>query len=156
MPGSPERTALKELYATSEENGLPPFLDRLYPKYMPSHLYMHTADSCPNGGSGITYGNWDFEEAELVRVVDWGTPSIPVPTALYRLRSRAKELLYIGITNNLAWRWKTHAADKEWWPEVATRSIEWFPTRDHALTAEASAIRDERPLHNVHHNKRLA
>jgi predicted GIY-YIG superfamily endonuclease len=156
MPESPERTALHRLYSTTEEQGLPAFLDELYPKFLSVYHHLGAADSCPNGGPGITYGMWDFEcdgGTSLVRVVDWGAPATPIPTALYRLRDQHKTLLYVGITNNLGWRWKTHAADKDWWPEVAARSIEWFPTREHALAAEAAAIRSERPLHNVHHNK---
>ncbi|MFF8659494.1 GIY-YIG nuclease family protein [Streptomyces huasconensis] len=156
MSKPPERTALHLLYSTSEEAGLPEFLDRLYPKYMPSLRYMGTAWSCPNGGPGVRYGHWDFDEIEKVRVIEWGTPETPVPTALYRLRNKRRELLYVGVSNDLAWRWRSHAADKEWWPQVATRSIEWFPTRSHALAAEALAIRAEQPLHNVHHNKREA
>jgi predicted GIY-YIG superfamily endonuclease len=153
-----ERTALYRLYSTTEVEGLPAFLNELYPKLLPTLHHLGSAGSCPNGGPGLSYGHWEPEEWSRfqVRVVEWGTPLTPVPTALYRLQDRKRTLLYVGITNNLAWRWKTHAADKEWWPEVATRSIEWFPTRDRALAAEAAAIRAERPLHNVQHNKRAA
>lgn len=156
MPVPQERTALLDLYSTRESEGLPPFLDELYPKFLSVFHHLGTADSCPNGGPGVSYGMWDFEcdgGTTLVRSITWGTPETPVPTALYRLRDQRRKLLYVGISNNLAWRWKTHAADKEWWPEVATRSIEWFPTRDRALAAEAAAIRTERPLHNIQHNK---
>jgi predicted GIY-YIG superfamily endonuclease len=61
-------------------------------------------------------------------------------------------LLYVGITDNLERRWKDHAKDKAWWPEVAARSIQWLPSRSHALAAEADAIRTERPRHNIQHN----
>ncbi|GAA2929604.1 GIY-YIG nuclease family protein [Streptomyces enissocaesilis] len=154
-----ERTALYRLYSTTEPEGLPRLLDELYPRFLSAFHHLGTADSCPNGGPGITYGMWDFEcdgGTTLVRSVEWGTPLTPVPTALYRLRDQSGTLLYVGITNNLGWRWKTHAADKEWWPEVVTRSIEWFPTRSHALAAEAAAIRAEQPLHNIQHNKASA
>ncbi|MFI5769617.1 GIY-YIG nuclease family protein [Streptomyces sp. NPDC051658] len=154
MSETPERTALMQLYATNEAAGLPTYLDQLYPKYLQDRLYMRTADSCPNGGPGIRYGHWDSDGIEQVRVIDWGTPLTPAPTALYRLRDQHKQLLYVGITDDLEHRWTSHAATKPWWPEVATRSIEWRPTRAHALAAEAEAIRTEKPLHNIQHNGR--
>lgn len=156
MPESPERAALENLYDTREPEGLPAFLEELYPKCLPSLLYMGTAGSCTNGGPGVFYGNWDFEEMEKVRVIEWGTPITPIPTALYRCRDQFGTLLYVGITENLERRWKDHAKDKPWWPKVQTRSIEWFPTRDHALAAEADAIRAEHPRYNVNHNGRGA
>ncbi|MEU1663602.1 GIY-YIG nuclease family protein [Streptomyces sparsogenes] len=154
MP-KPEPTALYRLYTTQEPEGLPSFLDELYPKYLSAFHHLGTADSCPDGGPGITYGMWDFEcdgGTTLVRVVEWGRPRTPVPTALYRLRNQDGELLYVGITDNPERRWKDHAKDKTWWPEVASRSIEWFPNRGHALAAEGKAIRSERPRHNIQHN----
>lgn len=156
MPETPERTALYRLYSTQETEGLALFLDELYPKYMPSLLYMGTAGSCPNGGPGIFYGNWDFDEIEKVRVVKWGIPQAPVPTALYRLHDHDGELLYVGISDDLERRWKDHAKDKLWWPDVASKSAEWLPTRHRALAAEAKAIRTERPRYNVQHNKASA
>ncbi|MFD8577366.1 GIY-YIG nuclease family protein [Streptomyces virginiae] len=155
-PPEPERTALFDLYDTSESEGLPPFIAELYPMFLPTLHYLGSADSCPNGGPGLSYGHWALEEwsPEQVRVVEWGTPQTPVPTALYRLRDRSGALLYVGITSNLGRRWNTHADGKRWWADVATRSIEWFPTREHALAAEVQAIRAEQPRYNVQHNKR--
>lgn len=152
MPDSPERTALIDLYSTEEARGLHPFLDELYPEFLPSLYYMGTANSCPEGGPELFYGMWDFEDVTLVRAVKWGAPETPVPTALYRLRDKAGGLLYVGITDNPERRWKDHEKDKPWWPQVAARSIEWLPTRGLALTAEAKAIRAERPRHNLQHN----
>ncbi|MEU1434010.1 GIY-YIG nuclease family protein [Streptomyces sp. NPDC005786] len=152
MPPSRERTTLTALYTTSETTGLPPYLDRLYPQLLQGHLYMGTADSCLNGGPGIGYGLWDFDEIEVCRVVEWGAPLAPTPVAVYRLRDQRKRLLYVGVTDNLEHRWTGHAADKVWWADVATRSVEWHPTRTHALVAEAAAIRAEEPLYNIQHN----
>jgi predicted GIY-YIG superfamily endonuclease len=75
------------------------------------------------------------------------------PTALYRLRNSAGQLLYVGISSKPPQRWGQHAADKEWWPEVADLSLEWLESRSAALDAESHAIRTEKPLHNVVHNK---
>lgn len=152
---SPERTALYRLYSTRDSEGLPAFLDELYPKFLSVFHHLGDAGSCPNGGPGITYGMWDFEcdgGTTLVRAVEWGAPLTPVPTALYRLRDQFGTLLYVGITDVLERRWKDHAKAKPWWPDVKVRSIEWLPTRGHALSAEAEAIRTERPLYNVVHN----
>ncbi|MFF8297720.1 GIY-YIG nuclease family protein [Streptomyces globisporus] len=77
-----------------------------------------------------------------------------VRTALYRLRDAAGQLLYVGISEDPLRRWPEHAKDKSWWPEVASFSQEWHDDRLHAQAAEAIAIRTERPLHNVAHNKR--
>ncbi|WP_159030386.1 GIY-YIG nuclease family protein [Streptomyces sp. CB01201] len=154
MSAPPERTALHDLYSTQEHEGLHPFLDELYPQFLLSLHYMGTADSCPNGGPGVRYGLWDFEEVTLVRVIKWGRPQTPVPTALYRLRGQDNSLLYVGISDAPKRRLKDHAGDKPWWPLVASHSIEWFPTRAHALAAEAKAIRAEQPVHNIHFNGR--
>lgn len=86
----------------------------------------------------------ESEEAGLVN---------PVPTALYRLHNKAGDLLYVGISGDPLRRWPEHAADKEWWPEVSRFSIDWFDNRPAALAAERDAIRAEKPLHNVVHNK---
>jgi len=152
MPEAPERTALYDLYTTREDEGLPFFLDELYPQFLSTFHHLGTAGSCPDGGPGVFYGMWDFEDAELVRVIKWGAPQAPVATALYRLRDHEGELLYVGITDDLERRWKDHAKDKPWWPEVASKSTEWLPSRSRALTVEAKVIRAERPRYNVHHN----
>jgi predicted GIY-YIG superfamily endonuclease len=155
MPKPKESGALHRLYTTRRPDGLPPLLDELYPTFMSVLHHLGDAGSCPNGGPGITYGNWDFEcdgGTTLVRSVEWGEPQTPVPTALYRLRDRSGDLLYVGITENPERRYNDHAKDKSWWPDVDDRSVEWFPTRNHAIAAEAEAIHTERPRHNVHHN----
>lgn len=70
-------------------------------------------------------------------------------TALYRLFDAAGKLLYIGIAVNPPSRWAGHAADKLWWGEVARITIHWYDTWGAAEAAEATAIRQENPLHNV-------
>ena len=71
------------------------------------------------------------------------------PTALYRFFDAAAALLYVGISRRPEDRFKQHAADKSWWPQVAERSVEWFDTRHEALTAESHAIKSESPRHNI-------
>lgn len=77
--------------------------------------------------------------------------SSPERTALYRLFDTDDRLLYVGISSNPKERLKAHAADKPWWPEVASREIEWFPSREQAAAAEVAAIRTEQPIHNHQH-----
>ncbi|MGW6741681.1 GIY-YIG nuclease family protein [Streptomyces sp. NPDC055025] len=75
-------------------------------------------------------------------------------TALYRLYDKTDQLLYVGIASDPKNRWYRHATDKEWWPEVATRDVEWFDSREQASAAEVNAITSEKPLHNRTHNYR--
>ncbi|MDR3083918.1 MAG: GIY-YIG nuclease family protein [Streptomyces sp.] len=69
-------------------------------------------------------------------------------TALYRLYSKAGELLYIGISHKPDVRWGQHSEEKEWWPAVDRRDVEWHETRASAERAELTAIAAEKPLHN--------
>lgn len=70
-------------------------------------------------------------------------------TALYRLYGESGQLLYVGITRNPDARWGTHSMTKPWWAEVASRAVEWHPSRSVAQRAERIAIVAERPLYNV-------
>lgn len=154
-----EPTTFHQLYSTNRTKGLPASLHKLYPKIIPSRLYLGTAGSCPNGGPGLSYSPFDYEAdwcVTLVRVVDWGAPQAPVPVALYRLRDQGGTLLYVGVSDNPRRRFKDHSDDKPWWAQVAHRSIEWFPSRARALAAESTTIRVERPRYNVQHNGRSA
>jgi predicted GIY-YIG superfamily endonuclease len=155
--GRPVQLALHRLYVTDEAAGLPPSIEAVYPRRLHSWHYLGTAGSCPNGGPGISYRPFDWESDNCValeRVVRWGEPQAPVRTAIYRLHDQSGVLLYVGVTDKPKRRWPQHAADKPWWPDVASRSLSWFPSRDLALDAESRAIRTEKPLHNVVHNDR--
>ncbi|MGW2937646.1 GIY-YIG nuclease family protein [Streptomyces sp. NPDC001156] len=70
-------------------------------------------------------------------------------TALYRFYDKGGALLYVGITANVESRFADHERNKEWWPQVAKKTIEWFDTRPPARAAEVQAILDERPAYNV-------
>ena len=69
-------------------------------------------------------------------------------TALYRLYNTADELLYVGISSNFGHRWTAHAHVQPWWPEVQRQTVEWYPSRAEALTAETAAIETENPRYN--------
>lgn len=71
------------------------------------------------------------------------------PTTLYRLFDSAGQLLYVGITSVGAARWGQHSATQPWWGDVASATTEHFASRGEAARAEAVAIRDEHPMHNV-------
>lgn len=68
-------------------------------------------------------------------------------TALYRFFNADEELLYVGVADDPEERWKAHRT-RTWWPQVVRKSVEWFPCRSDALTAELIAIRTEGPIHN--------
>jgi hypothetical protein len=68
---------------------------------------------------------------------------------VYRLYDIFGRLLYVGMTSNLARRWKEHRKDhRDWWYQVAERRLEWFATRSPAWEAERCAVRTELPLYN--------
>lgn len=77
----------------------------------------------------------------------------PYPTALYRYFDADDQLLYIGITGDLAVREVSHIRDSSWMEFAARSTIERYPTRRDALDAERDAIETERPLFNVTHNE---
>ncbi len=74
-------------------------------------------------------------------------------TTLYRFYNTADELLYVGISEKGPERWKAHRKDKPWWTDVARTTTEHYDTRQDALDAERSAIKAEKPKHNVVHNR---
>lgn len=77
-------------------------------------------------------------------------------TVLYRHFDAAGCLLYVGISLSAVNRLKQHVADKEWACDIATVTVQQYPTREDALDAEKAAIIAEKPLWNVIHNKKAA
>lgn len=69
-------------------------------------------------------------------------------TALYRLHDGAGELLYVGTAVSPRRRWKQHADDKPWWPQVAYADVAWFDTRAEAELREQQVIEEECPPFN--------
>lgn len=73
-------------------------------------------------------------------------------TTLYRLFDKDDALLYVGIARTWQSRMLQHAADKDWWHDVARIDVIAHPTRDAALEAERLTIMTEGPRHNIMHN----
>lgn len=69
-------------------------------------------------------------------------------TFLYRYYDDVGDLLYVGITNDLAQREAWHRSNSRWFGEQNNRTVEVFPTRSDALAAERAAIRLEFPAFN--------
>lgn len=74
-----------------------------------------------------------------------------LPTCLYRHRSAAGELLYVGIALSPAARLQGHRSEAPWFREIASITVEWFENRLEAMRAEVMAIRAERPRFNRIH-----
>jgi predicted GIY-YIG superfamily endonuclease len=72
-------------------------------------------------------------------------------TAVYRLFDAGGTLIYVGSTADLDQRMSQHRSARRWWPQVdpARTTVVWFATRAEAEAAEVSAIRAERPVHNI-------
>lgn len=68
---------------------------------------------------------------------------------LYRLYDQDGALLYVGITNSIPNRFKRHADEQRWWPEVTGCRVEFLPDRAALQRAERDAIWFERPRHNI-------
>ena len=77
-----------------------------------------------------------------------------LPCFLYRITDNAGDLLYVGVTRNVALRVGQHGALQPWWDQVADIAVEVLPDRTTALRAEAEAIRREAPRYNVVHSDR--
>lgn len=75
----------------------------------------------------------------------------PERTALYRHYDADAVLLYVGIANDPALRFKAHAHQSVWTQFAARHEGEWFASREEAEAAERVAIREESPLFNKAH-----
>ncbi|GGQ81138.1 GIY-YIG nuclease family protein [Streptomyces flaveolus] len=73
-------------------------------------------------------------------------------TAVYRIYDDAGGLLYVGITRDIAARFREHKGDKGWWRTRAHRYVVlWYPSRELAAAEEQEAIRADRPEFNQVH-----
>lgn len=75
-----------------------------------------------------------------------------LPHTLYRFYDAEGRLLYIGIAVDFLSRWRKHRK-RDWWPLVARMDIVSYPNRAAAQSAETRAIKTERPLRNIQHNR---
>lgn len=71
----------------------------------------------------------------------------PRRAAVYRLYDAAGVLLYIGSAYDPDHRCKEHRK-RSWWPEVASRTEEWFDHRGTAYREELKAIGVEKSKYN--------
>ncbi|MEW2402165.1 GntR family transcriptional regulator [Streptomyces sp. NPDC046862] len=69
-------------------------------------------------------------------------------TALYRFYAADGKLLYVGITQDLETRWKSHQRDKIWWIDVARKEYVILKNRSAADQVERTAIRTEHPRYD--------
>ena len=67
---------------------------------------------------------------------------------VYRHYDSEGNLLYVGCTQSLEFRTKTHKASSPWKAEIARIAAEEYPTREDALFAERTAICNELPRCN--------
>lgn len=68
--------------------------------------------------------------------------------AIYRLYDRRDELLYVGISNNVLTRLRSHEKEKDWWPEVVRITIQECDDYTIAEAQEVAAIASELPRYN--------
>jgi hypothetical protein len=69
---------------------------------------------------------------------------------VYRLFDSQLRLLYVGMSSaDYRSRVSHHRRSKPWGKAIDSVSAEAFASRTQALRAEATAICDERPLHNI-------
>ncbi len=70
-------------------------------------------------------------------------------TQLYRHFDKEGNLLYVGISLSTLNRLGQHKDHSHWFAQISRVEIETFAKREDALEAEALAIHDEKPLHNI-------
>lgn len=68
--------------------------------------------------------------------------------AVYRMFDAGKRLLYVGMSRKVGHRFDQHT-HAVWFSQVATITLEWFPSEAAATVAERRAIHDERPRYNL-------
>lgn len=75
---------------------------------------------------------------------------------LYRYFNKDNTLLYIGESLHAVGRACQHRAVSSWYFESTTMTIERFDCKKDARAAERIAIKEEKPLHNIVHNNKIA
>jgi len=69
--------------------------------------------------------------------------------ALYRHFDKAGKLLYVGVAIQPISRTRDHSHTAEWFHRVVRIEIEWCASREAALWAEGTAIKNEKPEFNI-------
>jgi hypothetical protein len=75
-------------------------------------------------------------------------------TNLYRHFDADGNLLYVGISLSALTRLYAHGK-AAWYNDIKNVTIENYPTKRMALDAEKNAIKTEKPMHNIMHNKEV-
>jgi len=73
--------------------------------------------------------------------------------ALYRWWDASGNLLYVGKSIRLLSRIEQHRRNSKFFDEAASMTIERFPDELTLGLAEVDAIRSEKPLYNILHNR---
>jgi predicted DNA-binding transcriptional regulator AlpA len=71
---------------------------------------------------------------------------------VYRFFDSSGRLLYVGMGGSAHSRWLEHRRTKPWWTYVdhSRTTVQRYESRPEAAAAEARAIREELPQHNIH------
>ena len=73
---------------------------------------------------------------------------------LYRHFNDQGELLYVGMSLSTVARLMEHRCNSHWFYDIVNIKIEYFPDMESVLKAETLAIKMEKPLHNIMHNRK--
>ena len=68
---------------------------------------------------------------------------------LYRHYDKRGDLLYVGISINVFSRLGSHLRKSHWSRSIRTMTIDHYDTRKAVREAERTAIRKEKPKHNI-------
>ncbi len=72
--------------------------------------------------------------------------------SLYRIFDESNKLIYIGISDKLLDRVRSHTKKKDWSGQIHKITIEYFNTRLESEEAERLGIINEKPAYNIMHN----
>lgn len=124
------------------------------PEYVTDYIVEEVSE-WEEGGPSVWYAISPREDSTGRREARAHAEAIgdSVRTAVYRLHDTEGHLLYVGISAKPPRRWVQHASAKPWWPQVAALYLEWCDSRTEARAVEADAIRTQRPVHNIVHNR---
>jgi hypothetical protein len=89
------------------------------------------------------------ERTETCEGCDTATSSRPIVFSVYAYYDARARVLYVGQTQSLDNRHKGHRRSPWFRDAVHRGTLSEHPTREAALAAEARAIADLHPLHNV-------
>lgn len=68
---------------------------------------------------------------------------------VYRHYDINKNLLYVGITNNLFGRTMQHEQTATWYNDISLITVEHFVEREEAINKESLYIKELNPKHNI-------